>query len=58
MRSHNTNSLQSQKFRIMEYGHRLYSQKDESETTLKIKVLKNKMFRNKIEKKALKCFII
>lgn len=48
MRSHNANSLQSQKFRIMKYGHRLYSQKDETEITPKINVLKSKMFGNKM----------
>jgi len=55
---HSANRLQSQKFRITKYWHRLYSLKDESERTLKIEVLKNKMFGNKTEKKALKCSLI
>lgn len=32
----------------MKYGHRLYSQKDETEITPKINVLKSKMFGNKM----------
>lgn len=44
MRNHNANSLQSQKFRITKYGHRLYSQKDENGMTLKNKVLNTKTF--------------
>lgn len=58
MRSHNANSLQLQKFRLTNYRHRLYSQTDEAETTLKIKVLKNNMFGNNLEKKVLKCSVI
>lgn len=58
MRSHNANSLQLQKFRLTNYGHRLYSQTNDAETTLKIKVLKNSMFANNLGKKVLKCSVI
>lgn len=53
MRSHNANIVQSLKFRIKKYRQNFYSGKNETKTTPKIKVLKNKKFGKKIAQKAL-----